>query len=431
MATHTLDEWTLAGAVDVFGTSSFPTWLMNDDHVEHLMNLDTARDAAAGKPYWQTELQGGRGRRAGTASTGHPRPAIVTMEMWNAIAAGARGILFWQWRPELLGPESPGYGLCAVDGGLTDRARAAGTFAAMVQHVPELAETRPVPSSVGLIVSRRTAVHAFATDRTMDIYRRSVMGAYRMLLDADLEPVFVHEDQIERGEVPTSLRAMYHPMPAVIGDGAVKNLSRWVAEGGRLVSEGAPGEYDARGCHRHQLPPGELRDAFGVRAVEVDAITGALPFTLDGFPASGGWIRDVFELDGASPAGHFADGTVAASRNTYGDGEAVLIATCPSVTYETNTSAATRAAVTRLLGDRGRSLLRWGTPKPGLMLRRHMLPDGRPAVFALNWTDVPALLRAEGPTRVHGLSRSVDAKVGDSFTLEALQGVFAVAHRQP
>jgi hypothetical protein len=65
------------------------------------------------------------------------------------------------------------------------------------------------------------------------------------------------------------------------------------------------------------------------------------------------------------------------------------------------------------------------------MLRRHMLPDGRPAVFALNWTDVPALLRAEGPTRVHGLSRSVDAKVGDSFTLEALQGVFAVAHRQP
>ena len=88
MATHTLDEWTLAPAVDGFGTSSFPTWLMNDDPVEHLMSLDAARAAAAGKPFWQSELQGGRGRRNGASSTQHPRREVLTLEMWNAFAAG-------------------------------------------------------------------------------------------------------------------------------------------------------------------------------------------------------------------------------------------------------------------------------------------------------------------------------------------------------
>jgi beta-galactosidase len=51
LATHTLDEWALAGTVDGFGVSSFPTWLMEDDPVEHLFNLDAARAAAAGKPF--------------------------------------------------------------------------------------------------------------------------------------------------------------------------------------------------------------------------------------------------------------------------------------------------------------------------------------------------------------------------------------------
>jgi beta-galactosidase len=427
MATHTLDEWTLAGAVDGFGTSSFPTWLMSDDHVEHLMNLDTARDAAAGKPYWQTELQGGRGRRAGTASTGHPRPEIVTMEMWNAIAAGARGVLFWQWRPELLGPESPGYGLCAVDGSLTARARAAGAFAAMLRRVPELAATRPRAPVVGLAVSRRTAVHAFATDRTMNIYRRSVMGAYRLLLDADVEVAFLHEDQIERGEIPAAVRVIYHPMPAVISDAASAQLAEWVARGGRLVSEGAPGEYDERGWHRHHAPPERLRAVFGVRGVEVDAVSGTLPFTIDGLPAAGSWIRDVFELEGAQPAGHFADGGLAACRNTYGKGDAILLATCPSVAYDGDRSGETRAALVRLLDVPHETFVTWEAPRPGLMLRRHDLGDGRHAAFTLNWTTAPARVTAARGAVPHGLAASVSLSQGQTLTLEPFSGAFIVS----
>jgi Beta-galactosidase len=100
LATHTLDEFTLTDSVDGFGTSSFPTWLMDDDPVEHLFNLDAARSAAAGKPFWQAELQGGRGRRYGRQSTPHPTPDTVGLWLWNALATGASGVVFWQWRPD-------------------------------------------------------------------------------------------------------------------------------------------------------------------------------------------------------------------------------------------------------------------------------------------------------------------------------------------
>ena len=406
MATHTLDEWTLAPAVDGFGTSSFPTWLMNDDPVEHLMNLDTARAAAAGKPFWQTELQGGRGRRAGVASTPHPRPQVVTLEMWNALAAGARGVLFWQWRPELLGPESPGYGLCGIDGSPTARSRAATAFAAMVRRTPELFHSAPTPANIGLIVSRRAAIHAFATDRTMDIYRQSVMGAYRLLLDADLPVELLHEDVIERSGPPSHVTSVYHPMPAVISQRFAERLAEWVAAGGRLVSEAAPGAYDERGWHRSEAPPEALRKVFGLRSIETDAIHGAIELTIGQSRLGGAWTREAIELAGARAIGVFDDGGVAATSHTFEAGEAIWIGSCPSVGYYSGRDAGTRAAIAALLPARRSGLARWIEPAPGLMLRPHILPNGAKILFALNWSDRPQWLEVSRAAELHDVESS-------------------------
>jgi beta-galactosidase GanA len=422
MATHTLDEWTLAPAVDGFGTSSFPTWLMNDDPVEHLMNLDTARAAAAGKPFWQTELQGGRGRRAGVASTPHPRPQVVTLEMWNALAAGACGVLFWQWRPELLGPESPGYGLCALDGSPTARSRAVADFAALVKSSPELFTSAPAPAAIGLIVSRRTAIHAFATDRTMDIYRQSVMGAYRLLIDADLPVEFLHEDEIERSGAPSHLRSIYHPMPTVVGETLAERLAEWVQAGGSLVSEAAPGAYDERGWHRSEAPPATLRRLFGVRSIETDAVPGEIAFAIGQSRLSGAWMREAIELTGASKIGFFDDGEVAVTSHKFGAGEAIWIGACPSVGYHLRRDASTRAAIAALLPARRPSLVRWVDPAPGLMLRPHILSNGAETAFALNWSDRRQLLEIDRPAEFYDTRSSQVLSAHTRWEMPPLSG---------
>jgi beta-galactosidase len=392
LATHSLDEFALTEPVDVFGTSSFPTWLMADDPVEHLFNLDTARDAAAGKPFWQAELQGGRGRRAGLESTGQPHPDVVRLWMWNALAAGATGIMFWQWRPELLGPESPGYGLTTPDGSLTDRVAAASELAAIAQ-LPDLRGSTPEAPAVGLVVSRLSALHAFATDRTMDLYRDSVLGAYRLLIDADRAPSILHEDRLIADGVPEHIRAIYWPMPAVADARLAAALAAFVRRGGRLVSEASPGEYDASGRRRPSGSLLELENLFGVRQGETTS-TARESIAVDGGSIEVAWQRESLLLDAAESRGTFGDGAAAVTRNAFGAGEGIRIASYPSLAYAASRDAATREALAALLDAGGTGA--WAHPAPGLMTRRVRFADGGAGTFALNWTDSAGALAAPG-----------------------------------
>jgi len=391
LATHVLDEYTLVDDVDAFGTSSFPTWLMGDDHVEHLFNLDTARSAARGKPFWQSELQGGRGRRYGAFSTPHPAADTVELWMWNALASGAAGVLFWQWRPELLGPESPGYGLTTPAGEFTDRVVAASRFARS-PDVARLRDWRPDRPSAALIVSRASALHAWATDRAMDLYRDAVLGAYRLLTDADVFLDVLHDARIAEGGVPEYVRTLYWPMPAVTDERLSAALTAFVQRGGTLVSEAAPGEYDAHGRRRPLVPPDDLAVLFGVRQVDADIVEVAEATDGTGSRLTGAWQREWLELAGAKPLFHFGDGTPAVTGNHDRDGRAILIATYPSLRYAADRSDANRAAIVSLLAG-AEPAVRWGAHRPGLLSRTGTLADGRPAALAVNWRHENAQLR--------------------------------------
>jgi beta-galactosidase len=397
LATHTLDEFTLTDSVDIFGTSSFPTWLMADDHVEHLFNLDTARDAARGKPFWQAELQGGRGRRDGLASTGQPAPEVVSLWMWNSLAAGATGVMFWQWRPELLGPESPGYGLCAPDGSLTERVAAVTRFSA-IASLPELRDRVTERATTGLLVSRKTALHAYATDRTMALYRDAVMGAYRLLTDRDVAVTVLHEDDVERDGVPPQVRAIYWPMPSVASEELVSALTSFVSGGGTLVAEAGPGEYTQTGHRRATVPSGELGRVFGRVQVETSTPSGGEGIALGASRMSVAWQVESSRLEGAEIVGTFADGGPAVSSHDYGTGVGVLISSYPSLAYNAKPDGGTARSVVELLGgDVDPPTVGWGAVAPGLVTRRARTADGRQLIFALNWTGASALL-----TRIDG-----------------------------
>ena len=422
LATHTLDEFTLTGDIDVFGTSSFPTWLMADDHVEHLLNLDTARDAAEGKPFWQAELQGGRGRRAGAESTGQPRPEVVRLWMWNALAAGATGVMFWQWRPELLGPESPGYGLTTPGGGSTARLDAAAEMAE-VARLPELAGRTTISGPVGLVVSRLTALHAFATDRSMAIYRDAVMGAYRLLLDAGAPPALVHEDQITARGVPTGVSTLYWPMPAVASDELLAALASFVESGGTLVAEASPGEYDQLGHRRTTVPGAGLEGAFG--AVESETDTGTdIAARVGDHMLRGAWQVSRLDVGEAAVRAVFATGGPAVVEHDFGGGRTVLIATYPSVDYHRTRDAGSRAAIAGLLAIEEASTARWDEPAPGLLIRRALSEEGREMVFALNWTAHEASLRLGIPVTVLAPAGKAGelVDIGDAVTIPGMSG---------
>ena len=432
LATHTLDEFTLTADVDVFGTSSFPTWLMADDHVEHLMNLDTARDAAGGKPFWQAEIQGGRGRRAGTESTAQPAPEVVQLWMWNSLAAGASGIVFWQWRPELLGPESPGYGLTAPDGSLTERVDAASRFAAIARQ-PELVGLKPDLGSVGLLLSRGSALHAFATDHRMDLYTDAAMGAYRLLVDADIPFRILHEDRVLADGVPSDVESVYWPMPTVASDALGTELSRFVNAGGVLVSEASPGEYDELGRRRALVPGAGLAEVFGLVQHET-TIDDARITLSDSGEIDGAWQRESLTLGSAQAVGHFHDGAPGVATHAFGGGTAALVATYPSLAYHVDRSPRSREAIVKLLRGAGRDDAGWVEPHVGLVSRRCVNARGETILFGINWTAEPADLEASigGTLIVPTLDGSTNAMApGATISVPARTGVAIVLGVNP
>jgi beta-galactosidase len=409
LATHTIDEHLFADATDIFGTSTFPEWLMGNDPVEHLFNLEAVRSAAGSRPYWQAELQGGKGRRDGTKSTPHPSGTDVALWMWGAAASGASGVMFWQWRPELLGPESPGYGLCTPDGGTSPRLSSASKVARdlLSGFLEGMTLDR---ARVGILVSRRTALHAFATDRSMEIYTRAAEGAFRLLADQDLHVTLTHEDALAAMEPPM---ALYWPMPTVCSDELASSLERYVREGGTLVAEASPGEHDEHGRHRPGWPDGVLGELFGARVIDNDIVPSALVSLGDGSLA-GEWRADSIEVTTARPIGYFADGTVGITLQGHGAGRAILVGTYPSLHYGKHRDPSTRSAVAQLLGattHEGPALASWREPQPGLFSRYGVSARGEPLVIFLNWTSEAQVVDCQTSCMVLGHDPGEDGPV--------------------
>jgi beta-galactosidase len=267
---------------------------------------------------------------------------------------------------------------------MTPRVDAVTAFAAATSGLGVVAA---VPPSVGLIVSRRSALHAFATDRTMDLYRDSVLGAYRMLADDD-EPVeILHDTRIERSGVPAQVTAVIWPMPATATPQLAAALEKFVGRGGVLVAEAAPGEYDGHGARRAQVPGAGLDALFGARQVDADIAPATEVTFVDSRAFTGAWQREQLKLEGAVPLAFFADRSPAVTRHAVRAGQAILVATYPSLSYHREPTTATRSGFLSLLGSARRPReLTWHDPQPGLISRPVVLTDGRTAVIAVNWS---------------------------------------------
>ena len=82
------------------------------------------------------------------------------------IGMGIKGFLFWQYRPEVLGAESPAWGLVNLDGTPRPVTEAARRFWGTLRpHAPALRESFPAPARIGVWRSRKNEIFHFCTRR--------------------------------------------------------------------------------------------------------------------------------------------------------------------------------------------------------------------------------------------------------------------------
>ena len=358
LANEVVDEFQFAREVDVFGTSGFPKWLMGPNHViYHLMQTEIIAEAAREKRFYQVELQGGGGRN-GLLGTEVPTKRDITLWNWNTLAAGGKGVVYWQYRPEPAGLESPGFGLTGFQGENTERSLAAGACAVEL-NTPALDQATRVLPVNGIYLSRTSEVLCYCDERREILYAESVTGIYEAAYESRIPVRFVHADYVDN-LWEEGLRVLYMPMPLSLSGREIDALKRFVRCGGTLVTEAFPGLYD-EGGHLDQNSRA-LRELFGVGHVEVQNIEQDQTVRLypadNAPPFSGRLYRQVVSPEETvSVLASFADGLPAMTSCRYGQGQAIWIGSFISGHYHTSCETAAGSAMVRWMQPEGYACL--------------------------------------------------------------------------
>jgi beta-galactosidase GanA len=256
-----MNGWRLAEQVETWGLSNFPR---DERRVFHgVAKFEVTRSQAAGKPFWMTELQGGHGS-GGMYESMHMRPRDIRLWNWLAVAAGAKGILYWTYHAEATGGEATGYGLVNRDGSPSERVWEASEDNRLIQaHWDILKDHRPRPD-VALLIDQDNSLMNFAMGGDEDASVHSFRGYYKALWNSDLWADFIEPATLAK----SNYKAVIAPWHIIGKKQTCADLLRYVENGGTLILETAFGLFDEKCFYNPVIPPYGLAEAFGYREQE-------------------------------------------------------------------------------------------------------------------------------------------------------------------
>jgi len=347
--------WRHAAAVDSYGF----TWVSTRHSGKPWMQfqiIDLARGASRGKPFWHAEAEGGqlwmqpqvlnRPLEDGRSLDAEDVRVLMLADM----TGGVTGFLFTRWRPLLNGPLFGAFGPMGMDGSVTPQAEMGSRLGRWANSHPDIWTSRPVKGDVGIVyVPESQDFNAVQSGRP-DNYNQSVQGAYQAFFDSNIQADFVSLEDI--GEYPL----IYLPYPEMLKKSTADTLRRYVANGGKLVSEGVPGYFGDTATVGTTQPNLGLDQLFGARESYVQFtpdLLDKLELTVKSKKIGGRFFLQEYKLAGGEAAGLYANGHIAAVEHTLGSGKTLLIGTFPGGSYYLNHLNATREFFATLPGWAG------------------------------------------------------------------------------
>jgi beta-galactosidase len=198
------------------------------------------------------------------------------------IGAGVTGFMFWQFRPESLGFESPAWGVIRSDGADRPVTTATARFRELLGgHADALTRCRPSVATVGIWHSLENEVFSWSIHGSQEHFVRGQEGWLNAAMSSNLPIRFVPScDDLD------GIRLLIMPSPYLLSANEAEALGYWVEAGGVLISEAHLGAYDRdRGRHSSTVPGHGLAARFGIREAESMAswhLAGSETSTLDG-----------------------------------------------------------------------------------------------------------------------------------------------------
>jgi len=396
------DDYVLKDAVDEIGMSFYPKQ-ENGCSAPHARwnTFDAFYSASRREGFYIAEMQ--THVKALFNPTTCVRPYELKHWCTEALAAGAKGLIYWMWRPFNKGLQTAGRGLVDHQNRSTPRLEFAKDFAKLLNQTGTLS---PVPSKVGILFDRTS--HDFQVCytkcyKTLDqnIYLSSLGGAYEAMWCAGVRCDIVTPEQINGYQM---LLLSNH---LAIGKELAHTLIDFVRRGGLIVCDGKTGIVDEFSMMHVQLPGGDFHEAMGCEYVDCDY--EGLDFTCMGAAYRGFYGRDLLRVTDGEVLGAFSDGSPAVIEKKLGAGRVITVAT--HLWYGQHKHVGDAEAFAALLADT--FALRDVTVDAPLRVRVSENEDAYFA-FVFNYTNAPLNGRLQG----YGFDQAVEVPANDVLVLK-------------
>ncbi len=351
------DDYKMAKLCDLFGNSiasqPFPAVLnMSSANGKQVMNAEI--HAVAGETF----------NRSGMASYTDFKRHIYT-----PFSKGIKGFLFWQYRPEILGRESPAWGLTDLEGKDTDYVTYAKRINSTLQKRKEIsAVCQPPKRKIAIIKDSDNEIFCWCATTSIEKYSKTLSGSFQMFYDLNYNVDILTVDQILENGLD-SYQLVYYPLPYYMRDETAVLLEQFVKNGGTLISEAFFGGYsDKRGLHSLVLPGFGFERVFGARECQAAAASKFLAaygkswteeltdlniaelMDENGASAAGYYFYEAFEpQEHAEVLARYRDGKPAIIHNTYGKGHAIIIGSLFGHGYEATGNKNNLALLQRMI----------------------------------------------------------------------------------
>lgn len=338
-----IDYWRVAEICDFIADDSYPSWHEPDDNINTAVTVamknDMLRSYKNGKPYIYMESS----PSATNWQKFHrlKRPGVHRLEMLQAIAHGADGTMYFQWRKAKGGCEKYHGAIVDHAWGENTRVFKEVTEVSSIQKKIEEVLASSVTPSVAIIYDWEVkwALETSNISASDKAYRQKVLTHYKVFWQAGIST-----DVIESTCDFDKYKIVCAPTLYMLKPGVGKRLKDFVENGGTLILTALSGYVDEfNRCFTGEKPGDGLREMLGFRNEELDELTQkdsqSVEFSSKNFlnlkgtyPISG--ICEIIHPETAKIVAKFAEqfykGSPAITINKYGKGSAIYFACEPS-----------------------------------------------------------------------------------------------------
>lgn len=207
-------------------------------------------------------------------------------EIWRSLLRGARGVIFWDPKGEIVGEDGRAGGrgrdvapqLREIKSGL-----AATLIRSSRQTAPVAVLYSPASMRTQWMLDWQPKGSAWSDRKLGSVYedanavRSSMTGFFDVLGRIALEARVLTPDLVEKGALARGIRVLILPRALALSEREAEQVRRFVSRGGTVIADAVPGQFDE---HSRRLATPQLTELFATspgkgRAVLLESLSAA------------------------------------------------------------------------------------------------------------------------------------------------------------